>query len=44
VETILTIEEQVSKIWFLEVEPHSKLVEKEVRVAELEMGTEPLIA
>jgi hypothetical protein len=42
--TIPTIEEEVSKIWLLEVEPHIKLMEKEVRVAELKMGIKPLVA
>ncbi len=44
VETIPTIEEEVSKIQFLEVEPQTKLMEKEVKDVELEMGIKPLVA
>jgi hypothetical protein len=42
VESIPTIEE-VSKIQPLEIEPHTKLVEKEVKTVGPEVGTEPLV-
>jgi hypothetical protein len=44
VKTIPTTEEEVSKIQPLEIEPHIKLVGKEVRIVELEVGIEPLVA
>jgi hypothetical protein len=43
VESILTIKEEVSKIQPLEIEPHTKLVEEEVRTAKTKVGTKPLV-
>jgi hypothetical protein len=41
--TILAIEEEVSKIQPLEVEPHTKLVEEEVKTTKPKVGIEPLV-
>jgi len=43
VETIPTIEVEVSKIKPLEVEPQIKLMEEEVRTTEPKVGTKPLV-
>jgi hypothetical protein len=37
VETIPTIEEKVSNIYPLEIEPHIELVEEEVRITKMEI-------
>ncbi len=42
-ESILTIEEEVSKIQPLEIEPHTKLVEEEVRTVDTKVGTKALV-
>jgi hypothetical protein len=53
VKTIPTTKEEVSKIQLLEIEPHVKLVEEEVKTTKMEihvrttkpeLGTEPLVA
>jgi hypothetical protein len=42
-ETIRTIEEEVSKIQPLEIGPHTELMEKEVKTIKMKVGTKPLV-
>ncbi len=42
-EIIPKIKKEVSKIQHLEIEPHIKLVEEEVKTTKPKMGTKPLV-